>query len=515
MKDKQEVITEFNELVNMTAKELEDWLKSDDSRSAGWPKENDDGESIGHESGRQIVDILESNPDKDSEKYTDEQIQHMRKVVSYCKRHLAQEEKANDEKSVEEVEKTKSYASLKNWGHDCIKKREEKADVEEDKDSVDIEEPKTGEKREADDDQSGESKKRKTDDVEPEANGKEVSNGGAEEEEEDETKVQEDEDEQEQNADEETEEKATKGPEKGDTVSWNWGQGQPEGKVVDVRPEKTTIETKNGNEVSRNGKPEDPAVVLDTGKSEAIKLSHELNETEIDPSIRLRRAIHAGDALLVKRILKSHPGLLHNPDTSPMGLSNSNLHLAAYLGHKEVCQVLLNAGHEDPCPALNENHQTAMMLAAGAGHTEVVHLLCENDSSCILRRDVQGRDAVMEASVGGHDTILQLLLTYVPGGPYEAVQRADAEGNTALHFASGNGNLLGLRTLLAAGADVEKRNIWNWTPAAYSATVQAEVYLKGLVSEVGRLQQHRKEIDTGKVNSTGTVRVVQGDSDLE
>ncbi|KAL6897124.1 ankyrin repeat-containing domain protein [Trichoderma evansii] len=237
----------------------------------------------------------------------------------------------------------------------------------------------------------------------------------------------------------------------------------------------------------------------------------------IEPSIRLRRAIHAGDAPLVKRILKSHPALLHNPDTSPVGLSNSNLHLAASLGHKEVCKVLLEAGHEDPCPALNENHQTALMLASGAGHTEVVHLLCENDMDCILRRDVRGRDAVMEASVGGHDTILQLLLTYVPGGPYEAVQRADAEGNTALHYASGNGNLLGLRTLLAAGADVERRNIWNWTPAAYSATVQAEVYLKGLVSEVGKLQQQqqkrKKEIEVAtKKMAVGTVRIVRENS---
>ena len=206
---------------------------------------------------------------------------------------------------------------------------------------------------------------------------------------------------------------------------------------------------------------------------------------------------------------------MHNPDASPAGLSNSNLHLAASLGRADVCRVLLAAGHERPCPALNENHQTALMLAAREGHTDVVHLLCEADSKAVyeddddnhhdggggggggarvlLRRDIRGRDAIMEASAGGHDTVLQLLLTYFPGGPYEAVRRADAEGNTALHFASGNGNLLVLRTLLAAGADVERRNAWNWTPAAYSATVQAEVYLKGLVSEVGRKQQQQQQ----------------------
>lgn len=42
---------------------------------------------------------------------------------------------------------------------------------------------------------------------------------------------------------------------------------------------RTTIETKRGNEVTRDGNPDDPAVVLDTGKSKVIKSSHELNES--------------------------------------------------------------------------------------------------------------------------------------------------------------------------------------------------------------------------------------------
>ncbi len=240
--------------------------------------------------------------------------------------------------------------------------------------------------------------------------------------------------------------------------------------------------------------------------------------SRIDPAIRLRRAIHAGDALLVERILKSHPHLLHNPDISAAGLSNSSLHLAASLGHRATCEALLAAGHEDPTPALNENHQTALMLAAAAGHSEVVHLLCERDARCVLRRDARGRDAVMDACAGGHDTVLQLLLTYSPGGPADAVQRADAEGNTALHFACGSGSLLCLRTLLAAGADVERRNVWNWTPAAYSATVQAEAYLKSLVSEARRRQkadvekQQQQQTSPRKMG-LGMVRVVPDDSD--
>lgn len=122
MKDNNEVIAEFNDYVNMTASELEKWLKSDDSNSAGWPKDGDkNGESVGHDSGRQIVEILKSNPEKDADKYTDDQLQHMRKVAAYCKRHLAQEAAGNKEKDPEEVKETKSYISLKNWGHDFLK----------------------------------------------------------------------------------------------------------------------------------------------------------------------------------------------------------------------------------------------------------------------------------------------------------------------------------------------------------------------------------------------------------
>lgn len=66
-------------------------------------------------SGRKIIEILKKNPNKDPEQYDEEDIQHMRKVVSYNKRHLAQEEKAKQGTS------SKSYKSLKNWGHDAQK----------------------------------------------------------------------------------------------------------------------------------------------------------------------------------------------------------------------------------------------------------------------------------------------------------------------------------------------------------------------------------------------------------
>lgn len=102
----------------MSAKELEDWLKEESSESAGWGGES--GETVGHESGRNIVDILKRNPQKKADKYTEDDIAHMRKVVSYCKRHLAQESKMKETKSKEELEQTKSVRSLKSEWSACV-----------------------------------------------------------------------------------------------------------------------------------------------------------------------------------------------------------------------------------------------------------------------------------------------------------------------------------------------------------------------------------------------------------
>jgi len=115
VKDNETVIREFNDLVNMSASELEEWLKGEDSTSSGWSKDDGSGETIGHESGRKIIEILKENPKKEPEKYGQDDIDHMRRVVAYCKRHLAQEEKAKQDTN------SKSYKSLKNWGHDPSK----------------------------------------------------------------------------------------------------------------------------------------------------------------------------------------------------------------------------------------------------------------------------------------------------------------------------------------------------------------------------------------------------------
>ncbi len=107
--DDNQAWEEFRKTVNMTASELEKWLKTDESKEVG--QKSGGKESTGHASGRHIIAILKS---KESE-LTKDDYAHMRKVVGYAKRHLKQQPSGG-------VGDTRWRYSLMNWGHDPLKK---------------------------------------------------------------------------------------------------------------------------------------------------------------------------------------------------------------------------------------------------------------------------------------------------------------------------------------------------------------------------------------------------------
>lgn len=108
-KDDHETIwKEFRENVNMTPKELKDWLETEESKSVG--QKDGDSESVGHDSGRKIIEIKETK----KADLSDAQWAHMKKVNGYVARHSKQRPKGD-------VEDTKWRYSLMNWGHDPLK----------------------------------------------------------------------------------------------------------------------------------------------------------------------------------------------------------------------------------------------------------------------------------------------------------------------------------------------------------------------------------------------------------
>ena len=63
--DKGKIRRDFAEAVNMTASELRDWLKTEESRKVGCKgKDGKASESVGHASGRRIVEIVGKEADE-------------------------------------------------------------------------------------------------------------------------------------------------------------------------------------------------------------------------------------------------------------------------------------------------------------------------------------------------------------------------------------------------------------------------------------------------------------------
>ena len=104
-----EVWDDWQGAVNMTAAELERWLGTDESREVGDQGSSGSGESTGHRSGRRIVELLRTNKGD----LSDDDAAHMRKVVGYVHRHLAQRPDGD-------VTDTAWRWSLMNWGHDPL-----------------------------------------------------------------------------------------------------------------------------------------------------------------------------------------------------------------------------------------------------------------------------------------------------------------------------------------------------------------------------------------------------------
>ena len=105
--DKRKTLREFDAAVNMSAAELRNWLMTDESRKVGWKGEDGEArESVGHASGRRIVELLGKRQDD----LTDDDFAHMRKVVGYVHRHRAQRP--------ENIYTSRWRYSLMNWGHD-------------------------------------------------------------------------------------------------------------------------------------------------------------------------------------------------------------------------------------------------------------------------------------------------------------------------------------------------------------------------------------------------------------
>lgn len=109
--DERQIRKDFDALRNMSPAELKAWLETPESKKVGMVRRGET-ESVGRQSAKKILAIVAKPVDD----LTDADYDHMKKVIGYCRRHLAQ-------RPAGDISRTRWRYSLMNWGHDPLKKR--------------------------------------------------------------------------------------------------------------------------------------------------------------------------------------------------------------------------------------------------------------------------------------------------------------------------------------------------------------------------------------------------------
>ena len=197
--------------------------------------------------------------------------------------------------------------------------------------------------------------------------------------------------------------------------------------------------------VANGAKPSSISTAAYTGDSAAVQA---FLEQGVNVNVRGRWGpLH----LAAGRGHKEVVGLLleHGADVNARSPSHETaLHVAARRGHKEVVELLLEHGAD--VNARSPLHQTALHVAARQEHKEVVELLLEHGAD-VNAGAGYNKTAAEFAMGGGHTEIVKLLIS----------KGADI---SPLHFAIYMKNEAKARSLIEAGADVNKRTPYGSTP---------------------------------------------------
>ncbi len=172
----------------------------------------------------------------------------------------------------------------------------------------------------------------------------------------------------------------------------------------------------------------------------------------------IHEAVTAGDADLVKQLLRSNPALINERDTNRM--QDFPLHTAAMTGQAEIAEILLDAGAEIDCGDVDLS--TPLHDACIMRHLEVVNLLIEQGAG-LNRRDMHAGYSLSFAVSGGDTAIIRTVLDAGANLYYRG-----ANGITLLHIAAIRGFEDLAEDLLAIHEDVNARTAVGMTPLAFA-----------------------------------------------
>lgn len=137
----------------------------------------------------------------------------------------------------------------------------------------------------------------------------------------------------------------------------------------------------------------------------------------------------------------------------------SPLHLAAYHGHHQALEVLVQSLLD--LDVRNSSGRTPLDLAAFKGHVECVDVLINQGASILVKDYILKRTPIHAAATNGHSECLRLLIGNAE--PQNAVDIQDGNGQTPLMLSVLNGHTDCVYSLLNKGANVDAKDRWGRT----------------------------------------------------
>jgi ankyrin repeat protein len=175
---------------------------------------------------------------------------------------------------------------------------------------------------------------------------------------------------------------------------------------------------------------------------ELLRKRVDVNQPEADGTTALFRAAETDDLAIVQMLIRAGA----NPNAAtPYGFTP--LSMATLNGNSAIVQALLDAG-ADPNRATPDG-ETPLMVAARTGVAPAVKLLVARGADPNAKEHYRGQTALMWAAGEGHTDVVTALLA--GGAKFDA---RSSQGWTALLFAARDGRKDVVRVLLDAGADV-------------------------------------------------------------
>lgn len=195
-------------------------------------------------------------------------------------------------------------------------------------------------------------------------------------------------------------------------------------------------------------------------------------------------AVNRKDYQNVSTILSSSPDIDINASDMEgytslhRAIVNNDLNTVMELLKNENIDVNSKLGIEVSIDGWYLGGATPLILASYLGYTDIVNALIEKDVDIKAKDDVDGCMAIHLAAANGKNEVIEILLDVDASN----INDVDNKGNTPLHWASMKDRADTVSLLIENGADIEAKDVDNWTALHYAAAFASLQTVEALVN---------------------------------